>query len=414
MKRFNVALPFTAITFVFGAIALDGARGDMSAADAVRTAADSIPSPAAPGSAQPNLAVDAQGRVLLSWLEPSNAGRALRLAVYDGTRWSPVSTIASRSDFIANWADFPSVEVLDGDRLAAHWLQRDGLGTSYGVRVVQSADNGQTWSAPVKPHRDTAQTEYGFVAMWRETGRVGLVWLDGRKLRKGGHDATNEMMLLSTTILPDGTLGPETRLDERTCDCCQNAAAMTSQGPAIVYRDRSADEIRDIYVTRRTGTTWTRGVPVHADNWRIAACPVNGPAIAARGNRVVVAWFTAPNDSARVNVAFSDDAGATFSAPIRADGGAPAGRVDVELLADGSALVTWIERVDGDNAAVKARRVARDGRSSAPITVAASSAARASGFPRTVIAKDHAVFAWTQPGRPSSIRMARVPLSSLR
>jgi hypothetical protein len=407
-------LPLTAAALVVAWIGVRATQNDSRAAEPAPAPADSVASPSGPGSAQPNLAVDGQGRVILSWLEPTDSGRAMRLSIHDGRRWSPAHTIVARRDLFANWADFPSIEVLDGGRLAAHWLQRDGAGSSYGIRVAQSADEGRTWSAPVKPHRDSAQTEYGFVAMWREPGRAALVWLDGRKFSKGSHDTTNEMMLMSTSIMPDGKLGPETRLDERTCDCCQNAAAMTTKGPVVVYRDRSAQEIRDIYVTRRVGTTWARGVPVHPDNWKIAACPVNGPAIAARGDRVAVAWFTAPGDSARVKLAFSDDAGATFSAPVRVDGGMPAGRVDVELLPDGAALVTWIERTGGDTAMVQARRVTREGRTGAPITIASSSAARASGFPRTVLTREHAVFAWTHPGRPSSIRMARVALSTLR
>jgi hypothetical protein len=250
--------------------------------------------------------------------------------------------------------------------------------------------------------------------MWRERGQLGAVWLDGRKFGKAGHDASNEMMLISTTIDPGGRLGPEVRLDERTCDCCQNSAAMTADGPIIAYRDRSPDEIRDIFVTRRVSGTWTPGVAVHADNWKINACPVNGPSIAASDRRVAVAWFTAANDSARVKVAFSDDAGATFGAPVRVDGGTPAGRVDVELLPDGAALVTWIERTGGDTAAVRARRVGRDGRVGSAMTVATSSAARASGFPRTVITGSDAVFAWTVPGRPSAVRVARARLAEFR
>jgi len=292
----------------------------------------------------------------MSWLEPANPGYALRFAVHDGTRWSPAQTIVTRSDFFVNWADFPSLEVLGGNRLAAHWLQRNGTGTyAYGVRIAQSADGGKTWGAPVIPHRDTSQTEHGFVAMWNEGGTLGAVWLDGRKFKQpghgtpasGGHDAGNEMMLVSTTLDAKGVRGPEVRLDERTCDCCQNAAVMTSSGPIVAYRNRTTDEIRDIYVTRRVGAKWVAGAPVHNDNWKIAACPVNGPALAASGARVAIAWFTAPGDSGRVNVAFSDNAGATFSAPVRVDGGSPAGRVDVALLPDGAALVTWVERVGG-------------------------------------------------------------------
>ncbi len=371
-------------------------------------AIDSLSSPAGPGSAEPNLAVAADGKVYMTWLEPADSGHALRFAVLDGNRWTAPKTIRAGRDFFANWADFPSIQVFDRGRIAVHWLQRNGRGTyAYGVRIAQSQDGGNTWSAPLTPHRDSSQTEHGFVAMWREGNKLGATWLDGRKFSKEGHDASNEMMLMSTEIGPDGALGPEVRLDERTCDCCQNAAALTAAGPVIAYRNRSTEEIRDIYVTRRVSGKWTPGVAVHDDNWKINACPVNGPALAAAGNRVAIAWFSAANDAPRVNVAFSDNAGARFSPPIRVDGGQPAGRVDITLLPDGAALVTWIERTGGEAAEVRARRVRPDGRVGAPITIATSSAARAGGFPRMALAGSSVVFAWTVPGRPSAIRLAR-------
>jgi hypothetical protein len=380
-------------------VVLAGAHGwprESTPVTAPSLSVDSIASPAGPGSAEPNLAVASDGRVYMSWLEPADSGHALRFAVLDGNRWSPARTIRSGRDFFVNWADFPSVKVLDGNRLAVHWLQRSGRGTyAYGVRIAQSADGGATWSAPVTPHRDSTQSEHGFVAMWLEAGKLGAVWLDGRKFTQQEHSASNEMMLVTTTVNPDGSLGPELRVDERTCDCCQNSAAVTVNGPIIAYRNRSPEEIRDIYVTRRVGGKWTTGVPVHADNWHIAACPVNGPAVAATGRRVALAWFTAANDSPRVKLAFSADAGATFANPVRVDDGNPAGRVDVLLLPDGSALVVWIERTGGEEAAVRARRVAADGKPGKVLTVATSSAARASGFPRVVLTGSNLVFAWT-------------------
>ena len=299
---------------------------------------DSLASPTAPGSAEPNLTVAPDGRVYLSWLEPADSGHALRFAVYDGTRWTSPRTIVARRDFFVNWADFPSLEVLGGGRLAAHWLQRTGTGTyAYGVRIAQSADGGLTWGAPVVPHRDSSRTEHGFVAMWRDGGQLGAAWLDGRKFSKEGHDAGNEMMLVTTTLAADGTRGPEVRLDERTCDCCANAVAVTSKGPIIAYRNRSPEEIRDIHVTRRVGGAWTAGVPVHEDNWKIAACPVNGPMLSARGRNVVLSWFTVKDDVGHAYAAFSSDAGRTFGAPMRLDEASALGRVDVALLPDGSA-----------------------------------------------------------------------------
>jgi len=403
------------VIYLFGAAACSDDGSSRTPSSASTVTIDSLPSPAGAGSAEPNLAVSRDGRIYMSWLEPGDSGHALRFAALDGGQWSPPATIRAGRDFFVNWADFPSIEVLDGSGLAVHWLQRNGSGTyAYGVRIAQSDDAGKTWSSVVTPHRDNSQTEHGFVALWSEQGRLGAVWLDGRKFNKDGHDPSNEMMLVTTSIAPDGVLGEEVRLDERTCDCCQNSAAMTSDGPIVAYRDRTRDEIRDVYVTRRISGKWTAGAPVHPDNWKIDACPVNGPAIAAAGRRVAVAWFTAANDSARVKVAFSNDAGATFGAPIRVDGGNPAGRVDVTLTEGGSALVTWIERTGGDTAAVRSRRVHNDGKVGAATTIASSSAKRASGFPQMAVSGSDVFFAWTVPGPTSAVRVARARLADFR
>ena len=37
----------------------------------------------------------------------------------------------------------------------------------------------------------------------------------------------------------------------------------------IAYRDRSADEVRDISIVRRVGGRWTKPAPVHDDGWKI-------------------------------------------------------------------------------------------------------------------------------------------------
>ena len=173
----------------------------------------------------------------------------------------------------------------------------------------------------------------------------------------------------------------------------------------MVYRDRSAQEVRDIALVRYEKGVWTKPRTVHRDNWVIAACPVNGPAISARDNRVAVAWFTASGDKPRVYVAFSRNAGDAFAAPIQVDDGAPAGRSDVQLLPDNSALVSWLERA-GDRAEVRIRRIYQDGRRGAARTVATSSAERASGFPHIIWRGRDVVFAWTEPGRPAQVRAA--------
>jgi hypothetical protein len=374
-----------------------------------------LASPAGPGSAESNLTVGPDGRVYLSWLEQApDTSTALKFAAFDGTRWSATQTIRSGKDFFVNWADFPSMSVLKSGKLAAHWLQRHGATSyAYDVRIATSADAGKTWSAAAAPHVDRSSTEKGFVVFWPETDGFGAVWLDGRKADKAGKAPIQEMMLMATSkagVEP----ATELKLDDRVCDCCQTTAALTANGPIIAYRDRSPDEIRDISVVRRVSGKWMAAQPVSNDNWKINACPVNGPSIAAAGTRVALAWYTAANDQPRVKFAFSTDAGATFGAPVTIDEGKPAGRVATVLLADGSALVSWIERTGGDTASVRVRRVTAAGKVMEPSTVATSTSARASGFPRMAISGDQVYFAWTVPGRPSTVQVARTKASSFR
>ena len=294
-----------------------------------------ISSPARAGSREANLAALTDGGWVMSWLEPAaGAAMALRCATYRNGSWSRVATIAAGDSFFVNWADFPSIRSLGGNRLAAHWLWRNGAGTyAYDVRVSQSSDGGLTWSRPITPHRDGKASEHGFVSLLSDSGVAWAVWLDGRAMAdhdEKSKDPMPSMTLRAASITADGRLFDEVELDERTCDCCQTAAVQTDRGIIVAYRDRTEDEIRDIFVTRRENGQWTVPRAVHADQWQIAGCPVNGPALAAQGSHVAIAWYTAAADSPRVRLAFSEDSGESFKVPIRIDDGNPLGRVHVD------------------------------------------------------------------------------------
>ena len=383
--------------------------------DVALTSIDTLTSPAAAGSGEPNLAVGSDGTIYLSWLEPSgDSAHALRFATLRDSAWSPPRTVARRSDFFVNWADFPSLISLPGQQLAAHWLQRSGDARyAYDVRISLSTDGGATWSEPVVPHRDGTRTEHGFVSLFPYRDSLGAIWLDGRNFAGAGENERPDMMLLMTAMGPTGAAGAERVLDERVCDCCQTSLAIASSGPVVVYRDRLEGEIRDIGIARWAGSEWTRGT-VHADGWKIDACPVNGPAVAAAGDRVAVAWFTNAGDTARVYLATSTDAGITFGAPVRIDDGNPVGRVDVELDDVGAAFVSWMEFTSDQQADVRVRRIGVTGTRSRSTIIARTSGARASGFPRMATARGDLFFAWTEAGTPSRIRVARARLDTTR
>ncbi len=388
-----------------------------------KAALKAIPSPAAPESGEPSLTVGPDGGVWLSWLEKRAAGgHALKLARLEGRRWSRPCTIAEGDSFFVNWADFPSVVALGDGTLAAHWLWKSGRDVyAYDVRVAFSRDAGRTWSAPVIPHRDGTATEHGFVSLLPAGDGARAMWLDGRNFAKppgdtaapaaghGEHGMDAEMTLRSAVLHPNGRLSDEALLDPRVCDCCQTAAVTTPRGTLVAYRDRGADETRDMSLALLEDGRWSEPAPLHADGWKIPGCPVNGPALDAAGERVAAAWYTAAADTPRVWLAFSDDGGESFGAPVAVDGGDPLGRVDVVLLDDGAALVIWLE-TEGDDASVLLRRVARDGTMLLPVTVTRTSSARVSGFPRMVRSGKRLIFAWTDPRKPAQVRVAEAKL----
>lgn len=366
-----------------------------------------LASPSGPDALAPSLATAPDGRVLLAWTVREDSGSGgVRYARLADTTFGPVRTVVTGSPLFVNWADFASVLPIGGDTVAAHWLQRSGTGTyAYGVQLALSTDDGITWQPSAWLHDDASAVEHGFVSLWREVdGGVGAAWLDGR--------TPSAMTVRSRIVRRDGTPDPEALVDPRSCDCCQTVATPVADGMLLAWRDRTADEVRDIVVARRTVVGWSEPATVHADGWVTRACPVNGPALASRGDSVVIAWYTQARDTAKVLVAFSVDGGRTFAAPTRVDDGAPLGRVGVVRDDAGHAVVSWHEGSSRDTAALMVRRVAFDGRRSSGRRIANLAATRRAGVTRMVRDGASIVLAWTVAGDHPTIAVARAPLAA--
>jgi hypothetical protein len=204
-----------------------------------------------------------------------------------------------------------------------------------------------------------------------------------------------------------GTAVATAQVDERVCDCCQTDVALTPNGALLAYRDRSAGEIRDVAVAASTADGWEVLGTVAEDGWRITGCPVNGPAITARNDEIAVAWYTEAGGR-RVQLARRPADDPHWSRPAVLDATAPLGRVDVALLEDGDAVVSWLaatrEESDG-TAEILIARVGRDGVVAEPLSIAATEASRPAGFPRMIRDGGALLLAWThwQDGIPQVV-----------
>jgi hypothetical protein len=225
-------------------------------------------------------------------------------------------------------------------------------------------------------------------------------WLDGRN--------RGRMALYARVLDGRPGPGPDTLVDDLVCDCCQLSFAPAAGGGALLaYRGRTKEEIRDIQLARFDGQVWSRQGSLHADAWKIAGCPVNGPQLAAAGDRVGAVWFTAADNQPRVLARGSADGGKSFGPVARVDLGRPQGRVDNVLLADGTLVLSWLEMTGqetGQQGGIYLRTLSPDGQLSDPQLVIPSSTSRMSGFPRMVLLGGRQVLlTCTRDGEPTRI-----------
>jgi hypothetical protein len=363
-------------------------------------------------AAQPSVAVDPKAGFVLTWQERGPERAALHFAVVDaqGTEIRR-GTAASGSDWFVNGADFPSLVVLDNGDWVTHWLQKTSPGTySYEIRSVRSRDGGKSWDTPVTIHRDGTDTEHGFVAMSSAGGdRVQFAWFDGRRMAGAdpdAHEGAAEHMTLRTAMLGrDGKLVQEQELDDLTCSCCQTDAVRGGSRTLLVYRDRTEQEIRDIGTLVYSAGHWTKPGRVHADDWKMPGCPVNGPAVVARDDRFSVLWPTMAGGEMKVRLAHGD--GTTFEAPqLLAGGSAELGRVDLATWGTTGFLASRVRQGQGATELVVDELDAA-GR---PVSQA-SVATKVGGFPRMARLGDVVLLAWAEAGAAtgtSRVGVARI------
>jgi len=341
-------------------------------------------------------------RTLLSWMEKINDSvTELRYAELKDGVWQSPQRILQGSDWFVNWADFPAIAENKGS-LISHILKKSSVGTySYDVKLNVLPVDKKQWINNLTLHTDATPTEHGFVSILPYNEGFFIAWLDGRNTAEDENGNRGAMTLRAAEVAINGEITNEVELDNRICDCCQTTAVITPNGPAIMYRDRSDDEVRDMSIVRWKNGSWTAPKTVHADNWKIKGRPVNGPKASILMNTLVMTWFTGANEKPKVQVVFSTDGGANFNSPILVSEAHPMGRVDVLQLNEQEALVSWMESKEG-TAQLKAVKVNRDGNLGVVQIIAGIEASRQSGFPQMEQVGDKIYFAWTEIDKTKS------------
>lgn len=377
-----------------------------AASPAIRSAptakADAAWTLPAQSGTQPDLEVAPDGSLLLSWVDEADGQRSLHFSHWTRVGWTPARTIA-RGDWFGNAFDTPRIEQTQDGALWATWMRSSPAGGhARDVVIARSADGGASWSRPEPVNTDGTATEHGFVSMWRAApDAIGVAWLDGRAKGETPHSMhaagdTTMQMLRSSVFDARLQRRDEAAIDTTVCDCCHTAIAAAASGPVLVYRDRTPGEVRDVHAAVLRDGAWRDAGAVHADNWVMPGCPVNGPSVSASGDRVTTIWYTAPDGTPGVRYAMSSDGGSHFGdASTLAHDAGVLGRVAVSTDERG-AWFGWLAETDGRQVLRVARRDWSAPQAQAPVTLATlGTRGNAAGMPRLATSQGATYAVWT-------------------
>lgn len=356
-----------------------------------------LQNPASSNSKFPRLFTDNSGSVFMSWYETEETFTLLKYSKLDGKTWSTPELISSSDTWFINWADFSNFVAADGKPIASHTLsKRPDNKYSYDVQLIGLQSKNTKLA-----HSDGTPTEHGFVSLQATSDSTFYaVWLDGRNTGNShGHDdhvgnLDAAMTIRGAEFNLNLDILSEAEIDNSTCDCCNTALTTIPGGLIVAYRNRTADEIRDIYVSRFVDGSWSEGTPVFDDNWNIAACPVNGPALSSFNETVALSWFTGAENAPQTKLAFSTDSGLNFSEPILLAGDQVIGRVDVQMIDENKAWVSYLDR--GENSAqLVIKKINTKGEVLDERIIPGIDPSRSTGFPQITKKGDAILVAWT-------------------
>jgi len=368
-----------------------------------------VANPAILGSMTPNETATADGQIILSWLEPVNNALALRFATRSAQVWSAPQTIVTRNNFDRYAEAPPWVLSLPNQSLLAVWSERLPLvkGNKWAgnyLYTAASSDQGKTWTQPTIVHSDRTDGEHSFASLaMRDDDHATIVWLDARD-----YETKHVYRLMSGVIASSGVVSAEKTLDDDVCTCCPTSLVKTSTGFVAAYRNHTGDEIRDIYTVREDGGKWQAGKSLHNDEWHINGCPVNGAALAQRQNEIAIAWYSGIEEKASLQLAFSNDGGATFPTVRNIDAASgeaqPIGRPAIAFLAPDDALVTWLTREHGVSHLVAAQVRSHD--SELHRIEIAQGTSDGLGYPRMQLIGRDAMVSWGGAGETKQVNTA--------
>jgi Cu/Ag efflux protein CusF len=326
-------------------------------------------------NAMPSLAASGD-RVVLVWTGTKDGVMSLYSAVSDdrGASFNMRRRVNDQPGDVSANVEQPPRVAMSGAEITVVWSSKK-TGTS-AIRMSRSTDGGRTFSPAMTIHNSKVTGARGWESIAAAPdGSVRVVWLDGRNNpvaampahmdpaksdharmdhTRMDHTGSPRQDVYAAIIRTNGQIS-EAHVASNVCFCCKTAVTVASDGRVVAaWRHIFPGSIRDIAMATSVdgGSTFGPLARVSEDQWEIAGCPEDGPALAMdAANLVHVVWPTVVSGAQTQKVVFyaSTKDGRTFTPRVRLSSTdqEEAAHPQMAVRRDGVVGVVWDEPHNG-------------------------------------------------------------------
>lgn len=336
-----------------------------------------------------------------------------------GDTFEPPVIISDTASSVSSHGENSPTLGINGTEFYALWEQsREDGGTD--LMFARSLRFGRKFDPPIRVTDKTTPSSNGFSYLSvAPNGDIYAVWLDGRDRQASGHGGSHGSsgVYLAKSTDRGATFGKNLRVAANVCPCCRPTVGFGAKGEVhVAWRTVYEGDIRDILVATSVdnGATFNQPVRVAADNWKISGCPHSGPSMSLKGNRLYITWYSEGDSvNAGIRLAWSEDAGMTFSKPVIASSKVvDADHPVLSLSEDGRLMIAFqgrdqMEKDGWGVARTYIVEVSESGTLSQPVVIPGNR--KSVSYPSIVAGTVGRVFvAWTEGGeKGTSVFMSR-------
>lgn len=343
-------------------------------------------------------AFDGQGRLWTASKETAADGQYVVLQSSDdmGKTWSSPRRVQQQGEPVsADGENRPKIAF--GRKGEIYITYTKPLAKPYTgeIRFVRSDDGGKSFAAPITVHanRDLITHRFESLIVDRE-GRVYVAWIDKRDMQAAiARKRKYAGAALYYAVSDDGGVSfkGDYKVADHSCECCRIALALNPLGvPMALWRHVFEPNARD-HALAELRPDGKPGLLTRAsfDDWRVDACPHQGPALAYADSGIRhQTWFNMKGEEGGVYYAAADASG-KLGMPLRL-GSEQAMHADIAVRGREVALA-W-KQFDGKSTAILGRLSQDGGQTWADVELARTQGA--SDQPRLLASDSAIVLVW--------------------